>query len=349
MNGRYSFKLLYLKLLAIVVLFSSCATSYKTVVIETAKPTSHMLPEDINSLTLVNRSITNDFRNFDEDSLQQYFYDKGFNVETIILDSLAADTTLKALGELLFESGRYDVVIPEERFMKHDSKFFRIQENLDWDVVGEICRDFDTDALMVIERYYNKVITSYKVFKSQYDTKLASAQIDSKYDVVVKVYDPVDKVITRQLAISDTINWLFTSPSSEEIFSTLPSIKECLLETGIHVALEIDSHFSPSWRKESRIYFTMDKGDEATVKSLIDQHEWEKLYAYWLKFANTSKTALKSKAEFNLALASEMLGDVDAAIDWANKSYYTKYMNQTRNYLLKLKKRQGELERFEKL
>lgn len=310
-----------------------------------------MLPENINSLTLVNRALTSDFKNFNEDSLQQYFFNKRFNVESIVLDSVAADTTLKALGELLFESGRYDVVIPEKRFLDHEKKFFQLQKDLDWDEVARFCNEYNTDALMVIERYYNKLNTSYNVFTSVYDNsvKLATANIDSKYDVIVKVYDPAERVVTRQLAVADTINWRFTSPSNDELFSTLPSIKECLIETGIHVALEIDEHFSPIWLKEGRIYFNIHKDFAQREKEWIDKGQWADLYDFWLKYASDSNRNTKSKAEFNLALASEMLGDVDAAIEWANKSYYTKYMNQTRNYLLKLKKRQDDIRRFEKI
>ena len=70
---------------------------------------------DIQSLTLMNRSITPEFSNFDEDSLQRYFYRKQFDVTTYVLDSMAPDTCLKAIGDLLYESGRFDIVVPVER------------------------------------------------------------------------------------------------------------------------------------------------------------------------------------------------------------------------------------------
>jgi len=59
----------------------------------------------------------------------------------------------------------------------------------------------------------------------------------------------------------------------------------------------------------------------------------------------TNSKSLKSKAEFNIALGHEMLGDIDSAIDWALKSYDTMYRTNTYNYLETLKFRKNDLKR----
>lgn len=338
---------LQLGLLVLILALSSCASSYKSLVIETAKPASHMLPEDIHSLTLMNRAITSDFQNFNKDSLQQFFFSRGFDFNSVVLDSVAADTTLKALGELLYESGRYDVVIPEERFLERHKKFYLVPDKLDWDEVSSLCQEFNTDALLVIERYYNKIMTGYNVFNgSNGDASYASASIDSKYDVVVKVYDPAKQEIIRQLVVDDTISWRDGGYSTEKIFDQLPLIKECLIQTGVQAALDLDDKLSPNWVKEDRIFFVINKSDPGQINLLANDNKWQEAYDYWLQYTKSTKKSVKAKAEFNLALASEMLGDIDLAIEWANKSYYTKYMQQTQNYLLTLKKRQSILEQF---
>ncbi len=339
---------LVLVLVTLITTFNSCTSSYKSLVIETAKPSSYMLPEDIHSLTLVNRSITSDFQNFNKDSLQQFFFSRGFHYDSVVLDSVAADTTLKALGELLFESGRYDVVIPEERFLERHKEFYLIPEKLNWDEVSALCSEFNTDALLVIERYFNKIMTDYKTFNGPNgDPAYASASIDSKYDVVVKIYDPTRQEIIRQLVVDDTISWRDGGYSTEKIFDQLPLIKESLIQTAVQAALDLDEKLSPNWVKENRIFFVINNTDASQVALLANENKWQEAYDYWIKYAESPKKSIKSKAEFNLALASEMLGDIDLAIEWANKSYYTKYMQQTQNYLLTLKKRQEILKQFD--
>ncbi|MGD9928776.1 MAG: DUF6340 family protein [Mangrovibacterium sp.] len=344
------YKVLLFSGLSILLLFISCTSSLKTVSIETAKPSSDLLPDQIGSLTLMNRAITGDFRDYDKDSLQRYFYKNGFNVSSIVLDSLAADTTLKVLAELLFASGRYDVVIPQEYNFHRDLKFHQIPEELHWDQVRRICSEFNTDVLLVIERYYNKLITDYTVHPALLGyEEYASAAIDSKYDAVAKIYDPTSETVIRQLLVADTISWYETDTSTERLFRRLPSIKECLVQTGIQVALELDSKLSPTWVQENRSWFLIDKKDFNLIDRFIRENNWQAAYDYWLPFAASSKTSTKSRAEYNLALASEMLGDVDLAIEWANKSYFTQYHKQTENYLYKLKRRKEIMLSFQKL
>ncbi len=334
-------------LLVFVFVVTACTSSYKVLTIEAAFPSPDLLPDEITSLTLMNRAVNDEFLNFNKDSLQRYFYTEGFNLSSVVLDSVAADTTLKVLGELLYESGRYDVVIPVDRNFERDIKFYRLPENLDWNKVQSICDEFETDALLVMERFYNKMITSYTIHPGNMDEfKYYSATIDSKYDAIFKVYYPKTKEIVKQLIVADTISWSDYDLSPEKLFPKLPSIKECLIQTGIKVALDLDARLSPAWRSENRSYFIIEKDDAEKISALANNNDWQAAYDYWLDYAESPKTTVKSKAEYNLALASEMLGDVNAAIEWATKSYYTKYHVQTENYLYKLKKRKEIMERF---
>jgi len=329
----------------IVIIFTSCS-SYRTVSIETLLPSSSVLPNNIVSLTLMNRSTTDEFQNFDKDSLQMYFYKKAFKVNAIFLDSTACDTTLKVLGQLLYESGRYEVVIPQERNIYRGLRFYKMPQELDWDYVQNICNLYNTDALLVLERYYNKLNTNYKLLGYSYNgDEVMGASIDSKYDAVVRVYDPKEKAIVRTLSISDTIYWYQEDITQSAIFKSLPSIKEVLTQSGIQTALDIDEKLSPSWKREQRGYFSIGKADSAST--YIDQADWESAYNYWLPIAESRNKTLRSKVEFNLALASEMLDDIDLAIEWAKKSYYSVYRQQTESYLTKLANRKKYLQKME--
>lgn len=337
-------------ILVLLLIFTSCATSYHTISIETARPSQAILPKNIHSLTLMNRSISGEFRNFNTDSLQRYFYVQNFNINTVVLDSTAADTTLKVLGDLLFESGRYDVVIPKDRNFFRDLKFFRVPEELDWDEVNQICKEFRTDALLVMERYYNKIITRYRIHPQTPESQeYHSASIDSKYDAVVKIYDPVKKEIVRQIVVSDTISWFDSDLTIKSLFAKLPSIKQGLIQTGIQVALDLDSRLSPAWISEKRGYFLIEKNDLPRVSGWVEQDDWQSAYDYWLPYADSGKKSAKSKALFNLALASEMLGRIDESISWANQSYRSEYRIQTEQYLYQLGKRRDTLKQFQLL
>ena len=64
--------------------------------------------------------------------------------------------------------------------------------------------------------------------------------------------------------------------------------------------------------------------------------------------SKTDNKSLKSKLEYNLAIASEMLGNINEAADWAKKSYTTQYRRQTDAYFYQLQKRKRMVDAFEK-
>lgn len=331
--------------LSILTLFlSSCATSYKTVYVEVAKPTKDLLPKDIVSLTLMNRSLSDEFRDFHADSLQKYFYERRFDVEGAVLDSIAADTTLKVLAELLFESGRYDVVIPEKRNIPRAESYYRILPPLDWDYVTEICETYNTDALLVLERYMNKIMTDY--IQIPY-SDLYEATIDSKYDAIIKIYDPAKREIIKQVMVDDTIFWSQAEYTPGNLFRQLVPVKQALIETGIQVALEVDSKLSPQWQTESRGYFALKEANSDLLESSIRENNWLAAYNHWKALLDaTNSISSQSKLEYNLAVASEMLGNFNQAAEWAQKSYKTQYRKQTESYLYQLKKRKQLIDQF---
>ncbi len=343
MKFNYFYKILGLSVL--VLLLASCASTYKTVYIEVAKPSEYILPNDIVSLTLMNRGISNEFKNFSADSLQVYFYKQGFDVDAAVLDSAASDTTLKVLAELLFESGRYDVVVPENRNIPRDISYYRIPKPLDWDYVAEICDTYNTDALLVIERYMNKIMTDYMRYDGIYE-----ATIDSKYDAIIKVYDPKRQEIIKQIMVDDTVYWYANDYSQKTLFtSKLVPVKQALIETGIQIALEFDKLLSPQWETQSRGYFELKEVNQAIINSSIRKNDWTLAYSHWKELAaQTDNKTTKSKLEYNLAIASEMLGNIEEAAQWATKSYKTQYRKQTENYLYTLKRRIKAIEEFKK-
>ncbi len=341
----------YLAIVSIIIFgVSACTSSYKSIYIETAKPSESILPEDIQSLTLMNRSITDDFKNYNRDTLQQYIYNKDFLVNNIILDSIAADTTLRVLGELLYESGRYDIVIPKNHNIYRGLKFYKLPHPLEWKFVKNTCELYETDALLVIERYINKVMTKYKVTNDFYSGEyIHEASIDSKYDAILKIYDPRKQEVVKNLFITDTIFWYKDELSQKRLFAGLPKIKDVLIQTGIKLALDADSKLSPSWTTEERGYFTIDSKADTVLTSYINKGDWLSAYNYWEKFANSTNKNIRSKAEYNLALASEMQGHIEKAIEWANKSFKTQYRMQADSYLRKLGERRKLLKKYEKI
>jgi len=331
-----------------MIIISFSCVSTKSLLIEIPQKTKRELPENIQSLLLMGRVLNDNYNNLDEDSLQMIFYRQNFNYDTIINDFQTIDTTLKALGDLLFESGRYDVVIPEDRFPKIENTSL-IAGEMRWDEIKELCDTFKTDAVLSLDYFKTRVITeyekttSYNVFSSSFADE-SRAEMKVNYEALFRIYDPrIEKVILRRF-MRDTLIWEGADRTARDLFYWFTPVKSALSEAGIAIALDLSGEICPIWRTEKRGYFTSGDANLKQAAQLVNSNQWESAIELWKDAANeTNSKSVKSKAEFNIALGYEMLGDIDSSIEWALKSYETMYRTNTFNYLETLKRRKNEL------
>lgn len=328
----------------------SCKSNYAILTIENIQHAKDELSPDIQSLTLMNRSMSSQFQNHREDSLQMYFYRKGFQLSKIVLDSTAADTTIRALAALMFESGRYDVVVPLERNFARSLSYEILPDTLSPAQVSEICTNFKTDALMVLERFTTKAMADYSAERYLDGTTgnvySYNATLDLKYDAFFRIYKPGLKTLVKEIAVSDTIYWESVDNSQEGLFSKLPTVKQALINAGIKVALDVDGKLSPTWIPEKRGYFLFKNKDDQGQK-FMNENKYDEAGQYWTEMARSTNKKIRSKAEYNLALISELNGDMDKAIEFGLKSFYSYYRFQTQSYLKKLEARKLALQKTE--
>lgn len=332
----------------LLIFISFSCLSTKPLLIEIPQKSNKELPENIQSLLLIARVVDDRYTDLDADSLQRIFYKQGFSYDTIINDIQTVDTTLKALGELLFESGRYDYVIPEYRFPNVENTSL-IAGEMPWSEVKELCDTFRTDAILSLDYFKTRVITDYQkttnfeVYSNAFADQ-SYAEMKISYEALFRVYDPfVEKVIVRRF-MRDTVIWEGTDRTARDLFYWFTPVKKALTETGIAIALDLSGEISPRWRTERRSFFGSGNSNFKQAIPLVNSGQWETAIALWKETIENSKSkSVKSKAEFNIALGYEMLGNLDESIVWALKSYETMYRTNTWNYLETLKRRKNEI------
>ncbi len=334
----------------IILLFAASCTSTKTITIEIPEPAQKDLPARIQSLVLVNRTLNDKYTDLPSDSIQNQFYKQYFKLDTIIYDLTAVDTCLKALGDLLYESGRYDVVIPVNRFLEFEENAFFSKE-MSWSEVKEVCEIYRTDAVLSIDMFKTSISSDFSkdtYFDPLQDQFYSAAQAKMKinYDVLFRVYDPVEEKVLLREFFKDTLFWENAAPNASELFENFTPVKQALAEAGIAAALDFSEKLSTVWRRESRPFYTRGDDNLKLAGTFIDSGEWEQAIALCKETASNSKSkTTKSKAQLNIAIAYEILGDIDSAILWALDSYNTMYRQITYQYLELLERRKKELQK----
>lgn len=336
---------LFIVILLSSFLFSCIAT--KPLYVEISQKPKKELPANIQSLLLVTRVVDYRYTDLEEDSLQRIFYKQSFNYDTLIHDLQMVDTMLQALGELLYESERYDIVIPEDRHLDFERSRLIVKE-MTWDEVKILCETFETDAILSLDYMKTKVYTSFDK-NSEYNIRsdnfenFVEAEMKVAYEALFRIYNPLNEKITYRKFLRDTIYWGDADYTIERLFNRFTPVKQGLTESGIAMALDISDEISPGWRREKRSYFASGNQDMKTAAQFVNSGEWESAIEIWLGLIEQTKSkSLKSKAEYNISFAYEMLGDIDLSIEWIVKSYETMYRTNTVNYMEILKRRQRE-------
>ena len=295
--------------------------------------------------------MTPDFKNWNRDSLEQLLANRHLELDTTLRDSIAADTVIQVAAHQLYNSGRYDVVIPKEKNITNFLPSTISPELLDWNLVTTMCQNFNTDALLVLESFSEDANTD---FDSGYEQDYSGNMVETYYgalDITFhsqwRLYDPFHGKKIRTLSVTDTIYWDSQGYTAEEMYYKLPSIKEALIEGGVVTGEDLARKIAPQWKDARRHIFATGNKDIDKAIPLAEKGNWEDAQKIWEQHANIGSKSRRSKVEFNLALASEMNGDIEQAIAWGVKSYKTYYRGLTDEYLRTLDKRRKLLNRID--
>lgn len=343
-----NFKRTLLLLVPWLAILASCSR-LTFVPIEVAEPPKLEVPANIQSLTLVNRAIDSRFSDHRGDSLQQAYYQKQFRLDTVLLDTKAADTLIIALGNLLFESGRFDIVIPEERTIPN-AGVLSLPVTIPQKIADSLTHLYQTDAVLSLDYFRTRIGTSYdrERLYDAYNNEFINgyyAGMKIAFDAMIRVFDPQQQRIVASLIVADTLIWEDADVEIRPLFTRFTTVKQGLIETGISAALQSYGQIAPVWSTVSRRYYSRGHPKLIAADARIQASDWLGAMAIWQELVDANPpAALRSMAEYNLAVGAEVTLSIDEAIDWALKSYASRYRPQTYSYLQTLNQRKLQLE-----
>jgi len=108
----------------------------------------------------------------------------------------------------------------------------------------------------------------------------------------------------------------------------------------------------PSWTPVDRMYYQSKNSEMIKAEKFAKNQDWLKAAEIWNRQTKNKNEEIAAKACFNLALACEMEGKYDLAIDWLNHKILTKYNElyeiSCERYIRVLTLRKYEIEKLEK-
>jgi len=301
------------KQLAIYLLFiilTSCG-GVQIITVNIQKPAMMPIQLDIQNITVVNNTVPQP-SDIGHDAIE-YSKEEKVNVSG---DSLGI-ITVQALAQFMDEEGFFKTVSAYELVLRDDNSFLAEKPLLPA-AISEIAKETDADAVISLD---------YLIFQSTVNTQnigdgLTSDKLDVNIDARFRIYSGNGELLTPVVAFQDTLHWENIRQGNYSLTEDFPSRREALKLSSLHIADKMVSMFIPFWEDQYRLYY-WDSSTKMRVAALhADNSEWQNAALIWGEiYEKDNNTKKKAKLAANIALANEMLDDIENALKWANISY----------------------------
>ena len=217
---------------------------------------------------------------------------------------------------------------------------------LDWVIVGHLCDSLEVDALLVLETFDSNTDLVVGTVSNQVVNVLNGGtpqvavprNVNMNVVAVWKLYDPIEKKI-----IDSYKSIVHQTVSVDPGVLVVPN--NALMSIAYSAGVEYANRFKPRYYTVRRELFKRGKGDQKhRFKSAFRKTEvanWEGAMEVWEKVAEDGSRKNAGRACLNMAVANEVLGNVDEALIWANRGYEDYNNKDARNYSRVLRKRKA--------
>ncbi len=294
----------------IALLLSSCS-GIKYLTVETREPAQVTLPADVLRIAIVNNvthqpdKVGHDLKGLGETELKR--------VEASS-DSIAIFYT-EALAQFLREEDYFFRVSYYNKPVRSDDNFFQ-EQLLPNEIMNQIRKETGADAIISLDRLILETVKK-EFFKQQGYTY---AELTGKIHSTLRVYMPTMEGKIPRVQYTDSLHWVGFDIQDNKAYASemLPTREEAMKILAVRAAEKMTNVFAPHWEMQDRWYYTLSSSLMREGQVYAESNDWQKAIEKWETYYNgRNNKNEKAKAANNIALAYEMLGDMNQAYTWA--------------------------------
>jgi hypothetical protein len=304
------------------------------------EPAPVSIPSNIKRVAIVNRSqASNETQTLDA-------IHKVLSLESNDLQQTGAKASLRGLSDELMKNNRFTEIKPLNKELRSFGAGI-FPTALQWDSVEKICKESNTDALFALELFDTETKLNYAASPTRVNlgvTSLPAIEHQVSMTTFVKtgwrIYDPANRIILDEFIIGRDISSSGSGINPAVAASALIGRKEAVTEVGNKAGEAYASRILPYWIRVSRDYFVGGNENFKTAKRKAQSGNWDGAAQIWSEETKNTDGKLAGRACYNMAIISEINGDLDGAMQWSQKSYEDYKIRLALNYLNILKNRQ---------
>gem|GEM_PF-741512 len=294
-------------------ILTSCIT-IQSVPIDLLEPGKVPIPPSVRKVAIIARNFK-----FSVDTLGDYFKQdfllrKGSKKDNELIDSLSVTKSLEGIRKSLLESGRFDEVFvyPFDAIKSHVAEK---ELPLTHEFIGSVCRESQTDAVISLEM----LSFFYSCHKGTSGQDIQPGA-NVKVTAIWAVYTPQSDGPIDRYTHPETMRWKEGKLESDGRYYKLPERKEAISIACNEAAKNYSKRIVPHWIESSRVIIGSNDPELDKAVSYGQNNKWEAAGSIWLKFSKSPNTRIAGISSLNYAVAQEMLGDLELALEWSDKS-----------------------------
>ncbi|MBC8768496.1 hypothetical protein H4O18_10880 [Arenibacter sp. BSSL-BM3] len=334
--------------IGIGILLMSCSAT-NNLTMGATEPAIVHIPNDIQRIGIINRSLPSE-GNKQLDKIDQILSAEGLN-----LDKKGAEAAITALSDELIRSGRFEeiLILDNETEIRKGLDVF--PASLSWDAIEEICEANGVDAIFSLAFYDTDTQVSYKPSMMQLPNSLGIKVAVPAHEVTLntfikngwRIYNPQTREIVDEFMYTDHLVSTGKGINPIKAIEAVARRNETVEEFSKNIGYAYGSRISPYKHRISRDYFVRGTDNFVVAKRRAQTGDWQGAAQLWEKELDNRKAKIAGRACYNMAIINEINGDLNAAMDWASKSYADYDNKDALRYLNILKYRLSQNEVLE--
>ncbi len=300
------------QLALVVLLFLNSCTGIKYITVETREPARIALPNHIRSVLVVDNTVE---QPENAGHFKELYGDKQVVKSIASSDSLAFFYT-EALAQFLGESDFFDDVKHLQTPIRTDNDYLS-EFAISPDEMIKLRNESNCDAIIALEKLN---IETYK--KERYrEAGYTYSNLFGNLNSTLRIYIPTMEGMLPTVHFKDSLMWDGFDVQDRDAYSSyylLPTVEEAMKELVVRAADKMSYVLTPYWMKQDRWYYLSSDAEMKEGAAFADVNQWQKALDSWLLFYNSERDKkVKAKAANNIALAYEMIDDLQSAFEWA--------------------------------
>lgn len=308
------------KLVSITAVAFLLLSSSAWVKLTLIRPSELVLPEHIRMIAMIDRTKQEDIP---QNKLEQLVTGEVFRQ-----DEQAVIQVAEGFIDACSGMNRFQPVRTAERFTANGTKS-TFPTPLDWETVSEICSRHQTDALLSVEIFDTDFILTNSPVKieTRDDAGKIHTRLEFRANGVavinfgIRLYDAANRVILDEYQTAHRMNFDAQGSTLQAALNQLLDKVEAINQASFDAGFIYGQRITPTYYRVTRYFFDKPKKELGAGVRYSEVADWQGAIKAWSKVVDKGDRKDAGRAAYNIAVAWEVLGDLEMAKEWAARSH----------------------------